>query len=193
MKHFYRNIHGYFDFPKVYERYAKTIPENGVFVELGTFCGQSIAYFTVEAINNEKIPEIYCVDTWQGMEYGGGESDNLNDYVRGIQDFYEFFLGEIAPIKKYINPIIGNTREQRCINYFDDGEIDILFVDADHTQTGLRQDLYNWYPKVKSGGIMAGHDYHNGNGVFLAVNRFCEAKKIEDIKVFPNNVWEVIK
>ena len=190
MKHFYKSVHGYFDFPKVYERYANTLRNGDVFVELGSFCGQSIAYLGVELANYSKDVEIYCVDTWQGMEYGGGESDNLNDHLRGLQDPYSHFLANIKPITKNVWPIIGNTRDERCLGNFDDGEISILFIDADHTQTGLRQDLHNWYPKVRSGGIMAGHDYAKDNGVFLAVTRFFTDK---EIKTYPNNVWEVVK
>lgn len=39
------------------------------------------------------------------------------------------------------------------------GEIDLLFVDGDHSATGLNADLNAWLPHVKKGGIIALHDY----------------------------------
>lgn len=38
------------------------------------------------------------------------------------------------------------------------GSLDICFIDADHRFSGLYQDILAWTPKLKSGGILCGHD-----------------------------------
>jgi len=44
-----------------------------------------------------------------------------------------------------------------------DNSIDFLFIDADHRYTQFKKDLKNWYPKIKQGGVISGHDC-NGSG-----------------------------
>ena len=39
-----------------------------------------------------------------------------------------------------------------------DGSLDFVFIDADHTEAGVRRDIGAWAPKVRSGGMILGHD-----------------------------------
>lgn len=36
---------------------------------------------------------------------------------------------------------------------------DLIFIDADHSYDAVKQDIEVWYPKLKKGGIICGHDY----------------------------------
>lgn len=38
------------------------------------------------------------------------------------------------------------------------GTLDFVFIDADHTEAGVRRDIDAWAPKVRSGGMVLGHD-----------------------------------
>jgi len=40
-------------------------------------------------------------------------------------------------------------------------EVDFVWIDGDHTRGQVKQDLINYYPKVKIGGIFGGHDYQH--------------------------------
>ena len=42
---------------------------------------------------------------------------------------------------------------------FADGALDWIYLDATHTYAEARQDLERWYPKVRRGGLVSGHDY----------------------------------
>ena len=42
---------------------------------------------------------------------------------------------------------------------FEDNSLDIVFIDADHTYKAVKKDIQLWWPKVRTGGILAGHDY----------------------------------
>ena len=46
-----------------------------------------------------------------------------------------------------------------AVDRFHDGEFDYAYVDARHDFVGVMEDLENYYPKVRPGGILAGHDY----------------------------------
>lgn len=67
---------------------------------------------------------------------------------------------------------------------YPDGFFDFVYIDAGHSYLDVRKDLIAWWPKLKVGGLFAGHDYYNGNvilgagdyvyGVRDAVDEFAE-------------------
>jgi len=42
---------------------------------------------------------------------------------------------------------------------FENGTLDFVYIDANHFYDYVMQDLIAWRPKVRKGGIVAGHDY----------------------------------
>lgn len=46
-----------------------------------------------------------------------------------------------------------------AINDFEDESLDFCFLDANHEDPFVTQDIYNWPKKIKKGGIISGHDY----------------------------------
>lgn len=67
--------------------------------------------------------------------------------------------------------------------YVADGSLDFAFIDADHSYEGCRDDIHAWWPKVKNGGILCGHDYDHpdfpGWGVKQAVDEFAATLGVE--------------
>ena len=45
-----------------------------------------------------------------------------------------------------------------------DNSLDFLFIDGNHDPDFVYEDMVNYYPKVKSGGIFSGHDWDNSGG-----------------------------
>jgi len=51
--------------------------------------------------------------------------------------------------------------------------LDLVFVDGDHLQEAVSADISAWWPAVRRGGILAGHDYTGRDlGVVRAANDF---------------------
>lgn len=83
---------------------------------------------------------------------------------------------------------------------FEDGSLDWVYIDASHLYDEIKVDIEVWYPKVRSGGIVSGHDYLNictpfGDfGVIKAVDEFFTRL---NLKVFVTTEryasWWVIK
>ena len=46
----------------------------------------------------------------------------------------------------------------KAAEFVKDMSLDFVFIDADHTSDGVRADIEAWLPKVRAGGVMAGHD-----------------------------------
>jgi predicted O-methyltransferase YrrM len=41
---------------------------------------------------------------------------------------------------------------------FADSSLDFVYLDGDHTRPGIDYDLTTWWPKLRRGGLLAGHD-----------------------------------
>jgi len=58
-----------------------------------------------------------------------------------------------------------------------DESLDFCYIDANHRYEGISVDLELWWPKVRSGGILAGHDYLAMElGVNRAVTEFADKR-----------------
>lgn len=56
-----------------------------------------------------------------------------------------------------------------------DASLDLVFIDADHTYKSVSADIRAWLPKVRPGGILAGHDYSSFfPGVVQAVRELAQ-------------------
>lgn len=60
-------------------------------------------------------------------------------------------------------------------------KFDFIYIDADHTYEGCLADLIAYYPLLRNGGILSGHDYTTaqGFGVKQAVDDFRKANKLD--------------
>ena len=75
---------------------------------------------------------------------------------------------------------------------FEDNSVDFVFIDADHQYESVKKDITAWYPKIKIGGIMSGHDYISKFGVADAVNSFF-GKRYQVWEEGLCNVWYTTK
>lgn len=76
----------------------------------------------------------------------------------------------------------------RAAEQVENESLDFVFIDADHSEEGVTNDIKNWGPKVKLGGFIIGHDYHSGGwpSVVNAVNKTLGS---ENITTDVDNVW----
>ncbi len=82
---------------------------------------------------------------------------------------------------------------QEASNRIGDEDLDFVFIDASHDYDSVRADILAWDPKIKTGGIIGGHDY-NGRGD--RKGRFGVKKAVDEIygdrvNVSPGLVWWV--
>ncbi len=73
-----------------------------------------------------------------------------------------------------------------------DGSLDFVFIDADHSYEGCRQDIEAWFPKLNQGGLFCGHDYNRPQwpkeGVKRAVDEFAVANDFK-VETDKDNTW----
>lgn len=89
--------------------------------------------------------------------------------------------------------IVGNSQTPQTRDHLTamlDGEmVDLLFVDADHTESGVRRDFLQYRSLVRPGGFIAFHDIY-GHFLFpkIQVDRFWWWLQGE----YPDMTWEIV-
>lgn len=150
----------------LYEQ-ASNLNENSTIVELGSFCGCS-SYVLGYAAKNSKS-DLFCIDKFlQGFD------------GQPIVDAYSEWNRVMRPVHSDVKLLKTDTHfASKTLNI----PVDFLFIDADHSYEGVKQDLEDWLPKVKSGGKVFFHDYTNTAcaGVKLAVDEYTKDWSVIDL------------
>ena len=97
------------------------------------------------------------VDIWADTDKAG-QNDNLYDQKLLTSQYRDVF-------SKYLNdPRVKLLREfsKEACSFFKDETFDFIYIDADHTYEAVSEDLNAWFPKVKKGGVISGHDHISG-------------------------------
>ena len=190
LQHFYQNIEGWFNDQnrELYDLAIKTFNEGEVkFVEVGSWKGKSTSYMATCVANSNNKINFYAVDTWKGSLDEQAHIDDI-DIINGT--LFETFLKNIEPVKKYVTPIRKASIE--AAKDFDDESLDFIFLDACMTGEQAYNDLEVWYPKIKSNGLFAGHDW-NSLEVQAAILKFRGRKDIRGDWSRYDNTWAWIK
>lgn len=168
MEHFYKNIPGYFDYEDVYTEIVNLAKDGFHFVEIGAWYGQSTSYLAVEILNSKKNIKLDVVDTWKGSEQMYDPSNPAYDetLIKNGTIFPQF-IENMKPVINIINPIEKDSVEASSL--YADKSLDFVFIDAEHKYEFVIKDILSWLPKVKNGGVIAGHDY-GWDGVTKAIN-----------------------
>ena len=153
----YEKIDGWFNYELFYNEMLDRF-DNATFVEIGVWKGASIAFLAERIKDLKKNIKLYAIDGFDGY----GEDSYFSDPDCKNNRLYETYLNNIKPLKKYITTIVGYSHD--VYDQFSDESIDFLFLDGDHRYDGVMNDLILWYPKVKRGGVIGGHDYGQTHG-----------------------------
>jgi len=158
----------------------KTLRSVDEAIELGVANGEhsSLIY---KILNPKKL---YLIDAW-GLDEAYREltNENVDDLYPSLEKTRKRFEG-----KEEVQIIQGKTTTEYL--KFGDHKFDFIYIDADHRYGAVKQDLTNWFPKLRIGGVIAGHDYNkkinNQYGVMQAVTEFKDdnKNKIKQITIF---------
>ena len=130
------------------------------------------------------IKTLYSVDAWRKIENVTGDG-NYDQYWHDKN--YESAKEKLSKYGE--RSVILRGLSVEMANEVRDNTLDLLYLDGAHFKVGVASDLDTWYPKVKSGGIVAGHDYLNLDyGVYEAVGEFTSALGIEVFQIPENNI-----
>lgn len=95
---------------------------------------------------------LYSIDLWEDVEDLKKAQANLNGSTATL------IQGDSVGVAK---------------NIFEDNSLDFVYIDAAHDYENVKADYNAWYPKLRVGGVMSGHDY-GLNGDCEGVKQFID-------------------
>jgi SAM-dependent methyltransferase len=161
-------------------RWLRTMGHNArTMAEVGVWKGRA-----TKALASNTRGTLYAIDTWAGVPDDPKQAEYYGDQG---EDAYREFLANLAPEIELGTVIPMRSSSTDAAATFEPETFDLVFVDADHRYEAVRDDLEAWWPLVRRGGVLAGHDYH-WPGVAKAVHeRFGAPKR------GPGSIWWVLK
>lgn len=143
---------------------AEIFNVTGVGAEIGVQYG-----IFSETIGKHYTGGILCVDLWQ-------QEDIFTECKQRLATD-KFTLWQMPSLE--------------AANLVLDESLDFIYIDANHFKQHVLDDIAAWYPKVRKGGIIAGHDYclYQDIEVIQAVTEWCE-KTGYSINVTTDDFWE---
>ena len=148
-------------------------------LNVGVEIGVERGHYSVILLNTWKGKKLYLVDIWKHQEQQSdyyialdvSDVEHEKRYKQTLQNIQKF-LGRYEIIRKF---------SVDAARIFKDNSLDFVYIDANHTYKAVTEDLISWYPKVKCGGIVAGHDFIDRGtrfGVKRAVKDFVTNKEV---------------
>ena len=121
----------------------------GVAVEVGCWKGRATFAFLANIPRDQF--SLHCVDTFLG-------SDEHQETLKGKSTRVEF--EETLRSRELLDQVnIIQKESVMAAEEFEDGSVDLVFIDAAHDYENVKLDILSWLPKLKPNGLMIGHDY----------------------------------
>lgn len=188
--------YGWCDFEDVYRHWVRVLDDDAVVVEVGSYLGQSAIVWGHAAKIRQRPIRLICVDPWRGVdERYIKEPEFLREQRRilleGHGSMRPGFEANVAAygLSDWVEPREMTSVEAAAT--FADESVDRVMIDGDHEADSVRADITAWWPKLKPGGEMVGHD-DDWESVNLAVRLWA---RDEQVSVFPlsKRCWRVVK
>lgn len=133
------------------------------------------------------ILKLVSIDPYTNYIDWNGVNENTRDL------YYNYTTNRLLELKDR-HQLIRKSSDDAILE-FDDNSYDFIFIDGLHTYDQVLKDCKNYYSKIKSGGVFAGHDYRVIEGVRNAVDEFFEeiGQTVSYSASYESDVWYLIK
>lgn len=120
-------------------------------VEVGVGKGEH-----AKTILSKYLGHLYLVDPWEMQDPQEYEDiTNSEDHISNLCDC-------VTNLSEYqARYTIVKKKSSLAANDFENESLDFVYIDANHKYSFIKADIEYWFPKVRAGGIISGHDYFN--------------------------------
>lgn len=159
---------------------ASTASRYRTAVEIGSYCGRSSRAIA------DNLPDggvLYCVDAWKPFECVPPVITTPDEgeavYAEFLRNMSDVIDGGTVVVCR-----MGSIKAAVTLNL---DAVDFVFIDGDHTYEAVLQDIRMWLSVVRSGGVLAGHDY----GVYPGVGRAVDERFGKSVQHPAGSIWAV--
>lgn len=189
------------DINELHDLALTTAKDNDIFIEVGTFMGESLHCLINKIIVSNKKINLYSVDKFDldFMLRENNDKYDTNEYGHPLErpmgngETPEAYIKKFGTHKALLIDFFNKLKESNKEKYlkgclvgqswdlaeiFCKKTIHFCFIDAGHSYGAVKKDLEAWYPKMKDNGLFCGHDWF-GEGVRKAVVEFAQNNNLK--------------
>lgn len=166
-------------------------------VEIGVYRGETASHLL------SVFPKLtlFMVDPWReypASEHATLQHDQISCQKQAGHDECRKLAYEATESWRDRRVVLETTSERAAAIFTGQhllvSQIDFAFLDGRHDVGGVRDDIAAWWPKIRPGGILAGHDINHRRfkGVTQAVNEFVAANQLQ-LQTYRRKIWAVVK
>ena len=141
-------------------------------VEVGSFEGISTLLFS------KFVDIVYSIDCY---DYKVPETGRIPEHDLSFQIAERMFLERTKDVK---NIIKIRKKSMEAVNDFQDRSLDAVYIDGEHDEESVREDIKEWRKKIKFGGYLMGHDYY-----LPYIQEILKENNLYHISVAPDSSW----
>ena len=128
------------------------LPSGLVMIEIGCYRGESTEMFMLSG----KVERLYAIDPWR----------HKHPVEKAFETQIKLHRNKIRKLKGIIDDFVSQLPA-----------VDFIYIDGNHSYESVRNDIEKSLTKLKTRGIMSGHDYN---------------RKLERLKGVPKAVDEIL-
>lgn len=119
----------------------------------GVEIGVSYGHYSRLILERSNLRRLYSVDPY-ARECRGLPEDGP----------YTAMLNALAILRQFgMRSVLLRLDSLDAARLFRDHSLDFVYIDAKHDYDSVLADIAAWYPLVRCGGVIAGHDYEYGD------------------------------
>lgn len=151
-------------------------------VEIGVWQG----VFTSHMVANTSM-HITGIDPWcetsshPDIDYDAEDYDPFAVGVDGLLSHEARYIASVNALSRFPLQRWSLLRSfSHRVAPFIQNDLDFVYIDGNHDYESVSRDIKDWFPKLRAGGILSGHDYNETNpGTKQAVNEFAKEQDLE--------------
>lgn len=164
-------------------------PGGLVGAEIGVFQGKN-AESMFRALN---IKKLYLIDPYINYK------ENIHHLHQDLSKYFKQAYERLIPFR---NKLVWVDKKSADAVSYVPNNLDFVYIDGNHTYDFVKKDILLYYPKIRKGGVLAGHDYFLNSiviknkevgevGVKKAVDEFVQKNKLKLYTRAPD--WWIVK
>lgn len=123
---------------------------NSICAEIGVAAGSN----AVDMMSHNPKSKFVLVDPYKPYFSETGREQDPKFHWEKMEELNHALINYRG---RYVH-VHNNSKD--AANFFEDGLFDFVYIDGDHSREAVREDIISWLPKVKTGGMLSGHDWH---------------------------------